>query len=87
MGMDNYTAHQQKIIKRYYQNIDQITLQKLSELVGELYLSEGKKLAKTWASVAAAMTKLDVPQTRIDHILARKSPEMVARLVQELQGK
>ena len=87
MGMDNYTAHQQKIIKRYYQNIDQITLQKLSELVGELYLSEGKKLEKTWASVAAAMAKLEVPRTRIDHILAQKSPEMVARLVQELQGK
>lgn len=87
MGMDNFSAHQQKIIKRYYQNIDQITLQKLGELVTELYLSEGKKLEKTWVSVVAAMKKLEVPQTRIDLILAKKSPEMVARLVQELQGK
>ena len=39
----NYTAHQQKIIKRYYQHIDAISLQRLAELVGELYLCEGKK--------------------------------------------
>src|SRR5207245_1222703 len=32
MGMDDYTRHQQKIIKRYYENIDQIALQRLAEL-------------------------------------------------------
>ena len=37
MGMEDYSKHQQGIIKRYYQNIDQITWQKLSELVGDLY--------------------------------------------------
>lgn len=87
MGMDNYSAHQQKIIKRYYQNIDQITLQRLGELVTDLYLAEGKKLDKTWQAAAAAMKKLEVPQSRIDHLLAQKSPELLAKLVQELQGK
>jgi len=46
--LENYTRHQQGIIKRYYQNIDQIQLQKLSEMVTELYLAEGKKKGGKW---------------------------------------
>lgn len=87
MGMDNYTKHQQKIIKRYYQNLDQISLQRLSELVADLYLAAGKKRDKLWESAAACMQKLGVPQPRIDHILKEKKPELVAGLVKELSAK
>ena len=87
MGMDDYTKHQQKIIKRYYQNLDQISLQRLSELVADLYLSVGKKRDKLWESAAACMQKLEVPQPRIDHILKEKKPELVAGLVKELSAK
>ena len=41
--MDGYTPYQQKIIKRYYANQDRISLQRLAELVTDLYLSQGKK--------------------------------------------
>jgi len=87
MGMDNYTPHQQKIIKRYYSNQDQIQLQRLGELVTDLYLAEGKKREKVWQSVALAMQKLGVPQSRIDHILKQNDPKLVANVVTELQGK
>jgi acetylornithine deacetylase/succinyl-diaminopimelate desuccinylase-like protein len=87
MGMENYTRYQQGIIKRYYEHADGIALQRLSELVGELYLAEGKKKAKAWEAVAAAMQKLGVPQTRIDHVVAQGKPELVAGVVKELQGK
>ena len=50
MGMEDFSRHQQGIIKRYYQNADSLQLQRLSELAGELYLSEGKKRAKAWAA-------------------------------------
>jgi hypothetical protein len=86
MGMEDYTKHQQKIIKRYYQNIDQIALQRLSELVADLYLAEGKKRDKLWESAAACMQKLGVPQPRIDHILKERKPELVAGLVKELSA-
>jgi hypothetical protein len=85
MGMEDYTKHQQKIIKRYYENFDQIALQRLSELVGDLYLAEGKKRDKLWQSAAAFMEKLGIPRDRIDHILDKKDPETLARLVKELQ--
>jgi hypothetical protein len=85
--MEDYTRHQQGIIKRYYANQDAIQLQKLGELVTDLYLAEGKKREKVWKSIGAAMQKLGVPQSRIDHIVAQNKPELLANLVQELQGK
>jgi hypothetical protein len=87
MGLEGYTRHQQGIIKRYYSNQDAIQLQKLGELVTELYLAEGKKRAKVWASVVHAMQKLGVPQSRIDHLVKQDDPKLVAKLVTELQGR
>ncbi|MFO0825287.1 MAG: hypothetical protein U0792_19560 [Gemmataceae bacterium] len=86
MGMENFTKHQQGIIKRYYQNIDQITWQKLSELVGDLYLAEGKKRDKLWTAAAGHMEKLEVPKAQIDQIMLKKDPAMLAKLVEELMS-
>ena len=83
----DYTKHQQKIIKRYYDNLDTIALQRLADLVGELYLAEGKKKEKAWQDSVRAMEKLNVPRSRIDHLLAQKNPALVAELVKELQVK
>ncbi len=52
MADKNYTAHQQKIIKRFYENRDSIALQRAQELVTELYLTEGKKREKVWVTLA-----------------------------------
>ena len=35
-----YSDYQQKIISRYYENLDTITLARLQELVSQLYLAE-----------------------------------------------
>ena len=40
--MAERTRYQEKVIKNYYQNIDAISLSRLSDLVGELYLAAGK---------------------------------------------
>jgi hypothetical protein len=87
MGMENYSKLQQGIIKRYYENFDQITLQKLSELVGDLYLAAGKKREKLWTSAKVLMEKLEVPADRIEHILKQKDPVLLAGLVQEIVGQ
>lgn len=87
MGMNDFSAHQQKIIKRYYQNIDAISLQKLSETVTELYLAEGKKRERLWKNAAVAMEKMGIQPARIESIVKSNKPELLAQLVQELQGK
>src|ERR1700748_3180704 len=81
MGMNDFSAHQQKIIKRYYQNIDAISLQKLSETVTELYLAEGKKRERLWKNAAAAMEKMGVQPARIESIVKSNRPELLAELV------
>jgi hypothetical protein len=86
MSMQNYSPHQQKIIKRYYENIDQISLQRLSEVVGDLYLAEGKKREKLWQTAAACMEKLGVPAARIEHLVKEKKPELIANLVKEMMA-
>lgn len=83
----DYTPYQQKIIKRYYNNLDTLQLQRLAELVGELYLTQGKKQLKVWDSVVAAMQKLGIPQARIDHLRQQNKPELIANVVKELEGK
>jgi hypothetical protein len=85
--MPDFTPHQQKIIKRYYDNLDTLSLQRLAEVVGELYLSTGKKLERNWQAAAATMEKLGVPKSRIDQLLKERKPALVADLVKELEGK
>jgi hypothetical protein len=85
--MADYTPYQQKIIKRYYDNQDTLLSQRLAELVGELYLSTGKKRQRVWDAVVAAMQKLKVPQSRIDHLRQQDKPELVAQVVKELEAK
>lgn len=85
--MADFTPHQQKIIKRYYNNQDAIQSQRLAELVGELYLGTGKKRLRVWDSVVAAMQKLGVAQSRIDHLRVQDNPALVAQVVKELEGK
>jgi hypothetical protein len=85
--MADFTPHQQKIIKRYYDNQGTIQRQRLAELVTELYLAESKKLKRTWEQAAAAMQKLGVPQARIDHLVKQGDPALVAQVVKELEAK
>jgi hypothetical protein len=87
MAEREYTPHQQKIIKRYYDNQGTIQLQRLAELVGELYLAEGKKRDRLWQQAAAAMHKLGVPAARAEHLLRQANPALVAELVKELEGR
>ncbi|MEI7688271.1 MAG: hypothetical protein WCL32_24970 [Planctomycetota bacterium] len=80
----NYSANQQKIIKRYYDNISDIKHERLAELVAELYLAEGKKLEKIWQTTGDVMAKLGVPAARVEHLMKQRKPELIAELVKEL---
>lgn len=85
MPLDDYTKHQQGIIKRYYQNAPAIQLQRVSELVTELYLATGKKRQKLWDTIEAALTKLEVAPDRIERIRQSDDAAQLANLVKELQ--
>lgn len=85
--MADHSKHQQKIIKRYYENRDTIALQRLQELVTELYLATGKKRQQHWKSVVLHLEKLGVKQDRIDRLVEKDDAAEVAKLVQQLASK
>ncbi len=80
----NYSPHQQKIIKRYYDNLDTIAHQRLAELVGELYLAEGKKKIKVWKDIRSCLEKLGLKPERIDHLIQQGDPKVLAELIKEM---
>ena len=83
----NFTKHQQKIIKNYYDNREAISLQRLSELVTELYLAEGKARERQWKYIVGALEKLELPAERIEHLRKKDDPQLLAKLVEELMAK
>ena len=82
-----YSKHQQNIIKNYYDNRESISLQRLSELVTELYLAEGKGREKQWKFIISALQKLEIPADRIEHLRKQDNPALLAKLVEELIAK
>ncbi|MEL7472141.1 MAG: hypothetical protein AAGK04_02405 [Planctomycetota bacterium] len=84
----NLSSHQQKIVKRYYQNLDSIAIGRLSEVVGELYLAESDKArGRLWDRAAKALDKVAANDARVQKILDARDVEGLAGLVNELAGK
>jgi hypothetical protein len=85
--MAQLTKHQQSIVKRYYDNLDTVLLQRVGEQVTDLYLAEGKKRAKLWEGIAVSLAKLGVPKSRIDRVRDSDDARQLATLLQELLAK
>ena len=83
----DFSPYQQKVIKRFYDNQNPIAHERLAELVGELYLSSGKKREKVWGTIIETMKKLEIPESRIKHLVEQDKPELLAQLVKELEAK
>ena len=78
----NHSRYQQGVINRYYENLDTIMLQKLQELVTELYLARnGPSEDKLWVRVDKAMVKMKIPKSIMEHIMVKRDVELLARHV------
>lgn len=83
--MTHYTPHQKGIIKRYYEHADTIALQKLSEIVSDLYLAETKAAKdRLWKRAETALAKLPGQKRRMELILQRRDHIDLAQLISEL---
>jgi hypothetical protein len=85
MANREFSAYQQKVIQRYYDNREQIDEQRLAELVTNLYLAPPKKQAKMWEQAEELMTRMKIPPTRIEHVMQTKDPAVLAKVVEEVQ--
>jgi hypothetical protein len=84
MAAREYSSFQQGVIKRYYDNLPQATLDKLGELVTELYLAKiEKRREQLWQRVAKAMAVIKVPKKVAEHILSKRDPVILAANLKE----
>ncbi|MHC4631379.1 MAG: hypothetical protein ACYS9C_08905 [Planctomycetota bacterium] len=84
MAKNSYSEYQKALISGYYDNLDTIMLQRLSELVTELYLADTQaKQARLWQRARKAMVKLKVPPVIIDHIMEKQDVEILAKNLQD----
>lgn len=84
MAKNEYSEYQKAVISGYYSNLDTIMLQKLSELVSELYLADSQtKQDRLWQRVHKAMVNIRVPPAIIDHIMQKKDVVILAKNLQD----
>ena len=82
-----YTKYQQKAIKNYYDNREAISLQRLQELVTELFLATGKKRDTLWKRIEGHLEKLGVKPERIEYLRSKDDPALSAKVVEELMAR
>jgi len=82
-----YSKHQSKIIKNYYDNREAISLQRLSELVTDLYLAEGKARETKWKQAVGALEKLGLKPDRIAELRKKDNPALLAKVVEEMMAE
>jgi hypothetical protein len=85
MADREFSAYQQKVIQRYYENKDAIDEQRLSELVTNLYLAPPKKQAKMWDTAKELMERMKITPSRIEHVINSRDVAVLAKVVEELQ--
>jgi hypothetical protein len=82
--MAKRSSYQDRIIRNYYQNQDAIMLQKLGDLVTDLYLAEGKAKDRLWKRLAAVLKNLKIPEEQIQHLILSDNPTLAANLLKKL---
>jgi len=87
MSANELSNYQKSVISGYYDNLDTIMLQKLGELVTELYLADTEaRRNRLWERAHKAMVKLKIPPAIIDHIMQKKDVQVLAKNLQDWLG-
>ncbi len=85
--MAKRSSYQQRVIRNYYENQGAILLQRLGDLVTDLYLAEGQARARLWKRASQTLEKLKLPAERIRHLVASDNPALLAKVLKELLEK
>ena len=81
----HFTSYQKGIINRYYEHKEDISSQKLGEIVSDLYMeTDPAKAARKWKSAHTALLNLGANKARVEKIVAEKNLQALAKLVEEL---
>ena len=80
-----HTPYQKGIIKRYYEHKEDLSSQKLGEIVSDLYLeTNAAKAKRLWESAETALLNLGANKLRVAKIIVDKDLKELAKLAEEL---
>ena len=85
--MAKRSSYQDRAIRNYYENLDLILVQRLGDLVSDLYLSQGTQRTRLWKRVSDTLTKLKIPADQVQHIVGSDNPQLVADILKRLLEK
>jgi len=79
-GEKGYTPYQRSIIKNYYKNKDLRLVQKLGELVSDMYLiTNEKKREAGWKRIKKLLTDLEVHPNEVEYLTKGKDLSVVSK--------
>ncbi len=85
MNEKGYTRYQQKAIKNFYDNKDLRLVQKLGELVSNLYLETSEKKIETgWKKIKKMLTDLKVHPGEVEFLTKDKTLSLISKKLDEI---
>lgn len=80
-----YTPYQQNIIKNFYETKDLRLIQKLGELVSDMYLETSeKKKASGWEKIKKMLTDLKTHPNEVEYLTKDKNLSVISKKLAEL---
>ncbi len=80
-----YTQYQKKVIKGFYDNKDTRLVQKLGELVSNLYLETNEKKVETgWKKIKKMLTDINVHPGEVEYLTKDKNLSVISKKLDEL---
>ncbi len=85
MNEKGYTKYQQKAIRNFYDNKDLRLVQKLGELVSNLYLETNEKKKETgWKKIKKMLTDLKVHPGEVEFLTKDKTLSLISKKLDEI---
>ncbi len=82
---NNHTPYQKNVIRRYYQNREAASTQRLGEIVTDLYLATSeKKKAALWKQVEKLLSAAGANEKWVAGVVEDQNLEALAEIVKDL---
>ncbi len=84
-NVKGYTEYQRKVIKNFYDNKDLRLIQKLGELVSNLYVETSEKKKETgWKRIKKMLVDLKVHPNEVEYLTKDKNLSMISKKLAEM---
>lgn len=86
MSKEDFTPYQQGIIKRFYEHRDTLALQRLAEIVSDLYVTDSQaKIERSWKAAHKQLLAVGVHPHEAQSVVSDRDLGALAKIVARMQ--